>query len=531
MKTKAWLLWTVTIVFAAILTACGGNPDTQLPSGTPADKTELILAIGGEPDEGFDPCTGWGRYGSPLFQSTLLSYDKDMKIENDLATGYRISSNGLIWTFGIRPDVKFSDGSSLKASDIAFTYNTAKVSNSEIDLTRMKEARALDDTTVEFVMNSPMSPFLSVAASLGIVPEAAYSPHYGQNPIGSGPYKFVQWDKGQQLIVELNEDYYGVKPVFTKLTLLFIGEDTALAAVKAGTVDVAMTAPSFVSDVPGYSLLRCASVDNRGMSMPVTKSGTFNSEGVPVGNDVTSDITIRRAVCYGIDRQKIVNDALISYGSPAYSVCDGLPWYNLDTKIEDGKIEEQKAILEADGWIDNGGVREKNGLRASFELYYPASDSLRQAIALAISQQAREMGIEIKTIGGSWDDLRRMMYSQCILFGWGSYNPMEIYYLFYGKEAVTGYSNPTNAVNPVVDRYIDAALNSLTEESAYENWQKAQWDGNTGLSMLGDASWCWVINVDHLYYVREGLSLGNQRIHPHGHGYPVISNISEWHWQ
>jgi peptide/nickel transport system substrate-binding protein len=521
---KKILMMAVVGITAAALLYAGGSKETQKP------KTTLTLAIAGEPDEGFDPCTGWGRYGSPLFQSTLLEFDKDMRIVPDLATDYSVSQDGLRWTFHIREDAQFTDGKPVSAADVAFTFNTAKHSGSEIDLTRMQEARALDQRTVEFVMNTPISAFPYIAVSLGIVPQHAYSPNYGQHPIGSGPYQFVQWDKGQQVIVERNNRYYGQKPAFERLTLLFYDTDAAFAAVQSGQVDVAMTIPSLVRDVKGYKVLRCTSVDNRGISLPATKSGTFSVDNLPVGNNVTSDIVIRKALIYGIDRGAIIKDALNGYGRRADSVCDSLPWWNPQTAIQDGDLSGQKAALEAAGWIDRDqdGIREKDGLRASFDLIYPAQDEVRQAIALGFAQQAKSLGIEVKPQGLSWDDLGKRMYTTPVVFGWGSHSPMEIYNLYYGKKVTTGYDNVTNMVNPVVDAYMDAALAALTTEDANANWQKAAWDGTTGYSNQGDATWCWIANIEHLYYVRDGLDVGNQRIHPHGHGFPIISNIKEW---
>jgi peptide/nickel transport system substrate-binding protein len=323
--------------FGIIFAGCSKKADGSVSRS----KTELTLAIGGEPDEGFDPCTGWGRYGSPLFQSTLLEFDKDMNFANDLATAYSVSADGLVWTFTIRGDAKFTDGAALKASDVAFTYNTAKDMASEIDLTRLIKAQAVNDTTVEFMLDAPLSSFPNIAVFLGIVPEHAYSASYGQHPVGSGPYKFVQWDKGQQLIVERNEDYYGQKPVFTKLTLLYLDEDGSIAAAQSGLADIAATTATLVRDIKGYSLLRCQTVDNRGINFPSTKAGTFNADGLPVGNDVTSDIAIRKAIIWGINREKIVKDALNGYGTPAYSVCDFLTWWNPANKITDSDLAGQ----------------------------------------------------------------------------------------------------------------------------------------------------------------------------------------------
>jgi peptide/nickel transport system substrate-binding protein len=489
----------------------------------------LTLAIGGEPDEGYDPCKGWGNYGSPLFQSTLLEFDRDMHFTNDLATGYSVSPDGLTWTFDIRSDAKFSDGQPVTAEDVAFTFNTTKEAASRIDLTRMKLARAAGPTQVVFELNTPFSAFIYAAVFLGIVPQHAYSANYGQKPIGSGPYVFVQWDKGQQLIVERNENYYGTKPVFKRLTLLFFDTDGAFAAVQAGSVDIAMTAPVLVRDIKGYSLLRVRSVDNRGISFPSTKPGTYSADNLPVGNEVTSDIAIRKALIYGIDRAGIVRDALSGYGTAAYTVCDGLPWWNPQTRIVDNDVGGQKAALDAAGWQPAGdGIRVKNGVRASFALNYPAGDSVRQAIALAFAQQARALGIEALPKGISWDDIGLEMYRTSIVFGFGSHSPMETYNLYHSKTATTAFNNVTNVHNPTVDRYMDAALAALDPEEANANWKKAAWDGTTGYSNQGDGTWCWIANIEHLYYVRDGLDLGTQRIHPHGEGYPVISNVKEW---
>jgi peptide/nickel transport system substrate-binding protein len=489
----------------------------------------LTLAIGGEPDEGFDPCTGWGRYGSPLFQSTLLEFDRNMNFANDLAAAYSVSDDGLTWTFDIRSDAAFSDGKPLSAEDVAFTFNTAKESGSEIDLTRLESARAESPTRVVFTLNRPMSAFLNIAVTLGIVPKHAYGPAYGEKPVGSGPYRFVQWDKGQQLIIERNEDYYGTKPVFERVTLLFLDTDGAFAAVRQGSVDLAMTEPALVRDMPGYSLLRAQSVDNRGVSLPATPSGTKNAAGLAVGNDVTSDQAIRKALVYGIDRAAIARDAISGYGTPAYSVCDGLPWWNPGERIADNDAAGQKAALESAGWSAGAdGIRAKNGLRAAFTLIYPAGDSVRQAVALAFAQQSRALGIEVSPSGKSWDDIRLEMYRTPVLFGWGSHSPMEVYSLYYNKLAASGYDNVTNSQNAAASRYMDAALSARSAEEANENWKKAAWDGNTGFGNRGDATWCWIVNLEHLYFVRAGLDTGNQRIHPHGHGFPVISNIKEW---
>lgn len=74
-------------------------------------------------------------------------------------------------------------------------------------------------------------------------------------------------------------------------------------------------------------------------------------------------------------------------------------------------------------------------------------------------------------------------------------------------------------------------LKSSSLEEAYELWKKAQWDGETGITQEGDVPWIWLCNVDHLYFVRDGLQVAEQKIHPHGHGWSIVNNVDQWQWE
>ena len=129
---------------------------------------------------------------------------------NDLATSYECSDDGLTWTFTIRDDVKFTDGEPLTAHDVAFTVMGVATSTAgTADLTMVESAEATDDTTVVITLTKPFNALLYTLAVVGIVPEHAYGPDYGANPIGSGRYMLEQWDRGQQVILKANPDYYG----------------------------------------------------------------------------------------------------------------------------------------------------------------------------------------------------------------------------------------------------------------------------------------------------------------------------------
>lgn len=511
-------------------TASSAENGQSVPTST---KDELVLAVGTEPEGGFDPTTGWGQYGSPLFQSTLLKRDAKLQLVNDLATAYSVSEDGLTWTVTLRNGVKFSDGEPLTAEDVKFTFETAAKSGSVIDLTNMADVQAPDDSTVVFTLKSPQSTFISLLTTLGIVPEHAYGADYAEHPVGSGPYKLVQWDKGQQAIVEANEEYYGNKSAFHKLTFLYLDEDAAYAAAQAGTVDIAAIPAAFSKQqVNGMTLEAVKTVDNRGIMFPMQPAGAKSGDGLPAGNDVTSDLAIRQAVNVVIDREALVEGVLEGYGRPAYSVSDDLPWSNAEAVFTDANLEEAKRILASGGWVDadGDGIVEKNGVKAEFSLLYFAGDLTRQSLALAAADMVAQAGIKINVEGKSREETKKMAYSNAVLFGWGSHDPLETYNLYSSTHKGEGYYNVGLYSNPVVDSWMDKALQATSEEEALPFWQKAEWDGTTGFSYQGDAPWAWLVNIDHLYLVTNGLNIGEQQIHPHGHGWPVTTNLEEWSW-
>lgn len=546
MKKISKILSVFTLC-ALLFAGCGkngqgedtGSGQSQSKPLEERPKDELVLGFGSEPDKGWDPIQGSGHYGTALFQSALLKRDTDLNIKEDLAESYKLSKDKKTISVSLKDGLKFSDGSDLKASDVAFTYNTAKKEGAPgVNLTRLVEAVAVDDKHVDLKLDKPDISFTSSMCSMAIVPEKAYGPDYGENPIGSGPFKMVEWTKGQQLIVEPNEYYYGDKVPFKKITFLFFkDQDQALATAKSGDCDIIripITAKH--TDFPGFHIESLKTVDNRGISLPVIKnSGDLTGEkslapGSPIGNDVTSDINIRKALDVAMDRKEMIDNILDGEGTPAYSVADGLPWFNDETvEDDDGDIEKAKEILDKAGWKEaSDGIREKDGLRAKFDLYYAYQD--REDIAVYFADQAKKIGIEVEPIFGDWDFVTPHMYSDAVLFGWGGYDPLEMYYNYSSIYKGSEYYNANYYENKKVDQYFEDGLSADNIEGLYDNFKLAQWDGQTGLSAKGDCPWIWLLNENHLYLVRDGLDIGEQKIQPHGGGWPILDTIANWKW-
>ena len=501
-----------------------GNASLAQVTTKNSEKDTVIIVMGNssEPESGFDPAYGWGageHVHEPLIQSTLTTTTKDLKIAYDLANELEVSEDGLQWKAKIKKGIKFTDGKPLTAKDVAFTYNKVKELSTVNDFTMLDKAEAVDDETIIFYMNRPYSIWPYSMANVGIVPEHAYDANYGQNPIGSGRYMLKQWDKGQQVILKANPDYYGEKPEIENVIVLFMSEDAAYAAARAGQVDLAYTAPSYSKDpIKGYDLLAVESVDNRGINLPATslKDG--------IGNDVTSDLAIRQAINIGIDRNQIIKYILNGYGTPAYSVSDKLPWFS-EVNIVEYNPEKAKEILDNAGWVvGKNGIREKNGVPAKFNLMYPASDSVRQAIAAETANQLKKLGFNVTFEGVGWDVAYKRAQSEPMTWGWGAHTPMEMYNIYHtGPNSDLAIYSPYT--NKKVDELMDEALKTNNLEDSFKLWQEAQKE------IQKDMPWIWIVNIDHLYWVKDGLQVAGQKIHPHGHGWSVVNNVDKWSWK
>lgn len=544
MKKKLLSLLLSGVLILGGCTGCGSSNQESVSSSASSAAQEqaeeelssVVVAMGptSEPEAGFDPAFGWGageHVHEPLIQSTLTVTNTDLTIGYDLATDVSVSEDGLTWTVTIRDDVFFTDGEPLTAQDVAFTYNTVKETSSVNDFTMLDHAQALDETTVVFHMTRAFSIWPYTMAVVGIVPEHAYDPAaYGSNPIGSGRYILKQWDRGQQVILEANPDYYGEAPNIQRVTVLFMEEDAAFLAAQAGQVDVAYTSATYSDQqVEGYSLAAYASVDNRGFNLPAVPAGETNENGVAIGNDFTSDVLVRRALNIGVDRQEMIDNVLNGYGSPAYSVCDQMPWYNPASEVEYDP-EGAAALLDQAGWVlGSDGIREKDGVKAELTLLYSNGDSVRQALTADFASQMEELGISCTIEGVGWDTAYDRALSTPLLWGWGAHSPMELYNIYHTISS-TGSAQYSPYANETVGSYMDQALACSDLEESYRLWQQAQWDGETGVTQEGDIPWVWLVNIDHLYWVRDGLQVAEQKIHPHGHGWSIVNNVDQWSW-
>ncbi len=519
----------LVVIIVAAFALMGGSNDT--------DPTHLTVAAHSnikEPEAGFNPLTGWGcghQNYNPLVQSCLFKTGENGTMEPDLATGYSISSDGKKWTVNVRDDVKFSDNSTFDAEDVAFTFNTAKATESDLDLTNLANATAVNKTTVEFDLVEPRSTFIYDLRYLGIVPSDSYDNNtYGENPIGTGPYVLDHWDKGQQAIFKVNDNYYDKKPYFTQLTLLFPEESTWLELAKSKEIDVVPVATSALNQtVDGYQFVEKSAGRAQGVSLPyLNDTGESYNGTYKIGNNVTSDKAIREALNVGVNRQKMCDEIFSGHATPEYTSVDTRDYANPAGKVNDSNIDEAKKILADGGWkdTDGDGIVEKDGVKASFDLYYPPDYLDRQSLSTVFAEQAKEIGIEVKLVGADWDTIYQNMYCSAALMQQTSPDPYKsIYQQYHSKEADGFYMNPNLYNNTDSDKLMDDAMHSSDLNAANTLWSQSALVNGGGWSPAGDAPFVWLVNYDYNYFIKNGIDIGNQ---PDGLGNDVLINIGDW---
>lgn len=217
---KKLLAGAMAALITLSLTGCGGNDQSKPKTTVKKDSAVVYLGTRSEPRMGFDPMKGFANPdGISIFHSNLLKLNEDLTFEKEVAQDYKISEDGLTYTFTLK-DIKCSDGQPLTAEDVKFSFETAAKNPRVGNLGDIQNIEVKNAKEVVFHMKQPNSLFLYTIARLPIVPKHAYKEGYGQMPIGSGPYKMVKWDKGQQMVVEANEYYFKGKPKLKKITFL-----------------------------------------------------------------------------------------------------------------------------------------------------------------------------------------------------------------------------------------------------------------------------------------------------------------------
>jgi len=389
----------------------------------------------------------------------LIELDPQLRPQPALAESWTQTSP-TVWVFKLRKNVRFHDGTPLTAADVVFTYTTILDPALRAPLrglyTPISRVEATDDETVRFTLTAPYAPLLKYA-DIGIVSKAAVErlgADYATHPLGTGPYKFVSWQRNSRIVLEANTEYWKGSPRLTQVIFNIIPDNTTrAAALESGDVDL-IHSPLSPQDVARLrSAPRVAVTEMTGLGITYLNMN--------MADPVVRDVRIRRALASLIPQQTIVRQIYREMDRPATSVL--LPaWAGVFTNeiVQPGHdITRAKALLAEAGWTDTNhdGVLDKDGQPLSLVIRTHSEDPNRVQVVELLVSILRSSGIDARAEITEFPALVQALLSgnyQVALLGWlGLVDPDRgMYNQFHSK----GSQNWEKYNNPRVDALLDA---------------------------------------------------------------------------
>jgi len=496
--TKKWLLFLILVSIAAVLLqACQPETVEESPAAEeqPTAQEEAVPTETAASGNDEAPATGAGgnlvmvnlepdtldphkTYSGAAF--TIMSYIGSSLIYISetgeycpyLAESWNSSEDALTWTFNLRQDVTFHDGTPLTAQDYAWTYNRALDPETASPVTpsllgNVESIQAVDDHTLEIKLVSPNFPLLYGLTAIGYVQplpqrtfESMGADAFARSPVGVGPFKFVEWVTGDHITLARNPDFNWAPvcveaeraPSIESLEFRFLPEYAIiLAGMEAGEVDY-------------------ASIEARDQQR-ILDTGNFNVFEWPIqgiypylilNNEKPpfNDIRVRQAVNMGVDRESIIEIGYQGGAVPQYGPISATVmgyWPDVEEIGYSYNPEEAKSLLAEAGYTLNAsGVMEKDGVLLQLDLLSISGDEGFLRVSQLVQEQLKNIGIELNIVQYESNSLWSVVEAGdfTISIGATGYGEADLMFFMFHSSNI-GVMNFSRTVNPELDTLLE----------------------------------------------------------------------------
>lgn len=500
-------------------------PKAEPPKDAPVPGGKVIYADIGDA-ESLNPIyvnDTSSSFISYLVHDGLVRVNNKTEIVPHMAEKWEVTNEGKTWTFTLRKNLKWQDGKPVTANDVAFTFESimhplyAGTRQSQYDkLVGYKEAKAkydqikkdqkdkkiddkaaeealekafqefkaaggikvLNDSTVQFNIVEPFAPFLA-NLGMGIIPkhllegvrpDKMKEHETNRKPVGSGRYKFVEWKKGDQIVLEANPDWYGGRPNIDRIIYKVIPDQNAIAvALETGEVDIGGITPELFDRFKG----------KQGLKIYEYPTFSYTYMGYNLRNPLFQDVKVRQAITHAIDRKALVDAILLGHGTVADSHGSNVRWdFNPNVPKFEYNKDKAKALLGEAGWKPGpDGILQKDGKQLKFTLM-TNQNKVREQVATIIQQQLKEVGIAVEPKIVEWSSfVSKNLLGQdfeVVIVGWALGVDPDAFTIWHSSQTEKGKFNFVGYTNKRVDELLEKGRVTVDQAKRKEMYAEFQ---------------------------------------------------------
>jgi peptide/nickel transport system substrate-binding protein len=433
-----------------------------------ATAAPLEVAVPASP-AGLDPHIATAFASFEIYNGTiyegLTRIDPDLRIQPALAESWTVSEDGKTYTFMLRPDVTFHDGSELTAEDVVASIKRVQSTDVASPLASrvgaVTEATAVDPQTVELTLSEPSAPLLGALATIAIVPGEmeADKETLQQTPVGTGPFKFEEWQPNAYILLTANEDYWGGASELEGVKFNIVPES---ATRQVGLVNGQYALLPNIDPATALQLQ-----GKPGVNMEETLELAYTMIGINAAKPPFDDPKVREALNYALNREEIIEAALFGSGVPAGPLSPALKDWAADASTfpcYSHDPEKSKALLEEAGLTLPVPVTINVLPRQDIK-------DIAQVVQEEMKNAGFEVTLNIQELGQFVQDWKNSNFELFASANAGNVDPDDYFYRTFrtgGSTNVFGYSNPE------IDELLDSARSSQDQaerKTAYDEVQ------------------------------------------------------------
>lgn len=409
-----------------------------------------------------------------LIFNGLVKYDKDLSLVGDLAEKWEVLDDGLVIIFHLKKGIKWHDQVLFTAADVEFTYKSlidpAIRTPYSGDFEKVKSFEVLDDYTIKITYKESFSPGLA-SWGMGIMPQHILEnedlnvTEFSRSPIGTGPYKLTTWKTQESIVLDSNKDYFEGRPYIDKCVFRII-PDGATMFLELQTKGI---------DYMGLSSLQYAR--QTGTDFFKKQYNKFRYQGFSftymaynLKDQKFSDLRVRQAINYAIDRQELIDGVLLGMGTECTGPFAYRSWaYNKEIQSVGFDPNKSLELLAQAGWkFNENGVLEKNGEIFQFTIITNQGNDERKRAAEIIQKRLNKIGMQVKIKIVEWsafiNDFVNQRKFETLLLGWSMSLDPDIYDIWHSSKTKLGEFNFIGFENNEVDALLEQGRREFNQE-------------------------------------------------------------------